>query len=420
MQTVTEILIDFSSSMKERLSLTKQILLADVIPNLDYSAKIGVKTFMAKETKGKASIIPILPLSICNKEQLTNAINNLGEPDGNTPIAQAIAESVATLKEYKAFDKKIILVTDGEENCHGDYELEAKKAGSEGVFCEIHIIGIGLQSQEIVKAQTIASLTKGTFSNIKYSKGTIYNQETVVNNLSNFIQAVNKPIINSNSVYSTNIEAEILVLQDEKQTIIVEPSKLELQEDEIDGTNLSISEAKQNEENETILKSIVDELKKIKAEITDLKQESIKDESIEIIEDKELNERIRKASESYLFTHLKKKYADRINWLNENGEAFNDHDFEVIDMDTNFIEYHIECKGTLKDKKTFYLTKDEWRLFLNHTKNYQIYMVFNVFNNPNHIFIDNLFDWILKGKIVPYSITNERVKAERITLTIIE
>ncbi len=123
------------------------------------------------------------------------------------------------------------------------------------------------------------------------------------------------------------------------------------------------------------------------------------------------------ASEEYLFGILKKKYPDRVKWLNEKGESDSDHDFEIIDLDGT-IEYYIECKGTVKNKPTFYMTKHEWRLFLNNTRNYQIYFVKNSFENPIHILIDNLLDWVLKGKLVPYLKERVVVKEERVFLTL--
>jgi len=125
METVTEILIDFSGSMKDKLSLTKQVLLNDVIPILDYSSRIGIKTFTQLK-KSDPFINQVLNLNITNKEEIIQAVNSLGTPDGNTPISAAIKASVTTLKEYAAFNKKIILVTDGEETGGGDYVAEAK------------------------------------------------------------------------------------------------------------------------------------------------------------------------------------------------------------------------------------------------------------------------------------------------------
>lgn len=143
------------------------------------------------------------------------------------------------------------------------------------------------------------------------------------------------------------------------------------------------------------------EIKDIKNQLKELKKES--EDVPDVEEDAEFNERIRIASEEYLFKILKTKYTDRLKWLNESGESYSDHDFEILDLDGS-IEYFIECKGTTKTKPTFYLTKDEWRLFLNHTKNYQIYFVKNSFSNPTSIFIDNLMDWLLRGKVIPYLI----------------
>jgi DNA gyrase/topoisomerase IV subunit A len=173
-----------------------------------------------------------------------------------------------------------------------------------------------------------------------------------------------------------------------------------------------------NIDNNEALKLIIEEIKSIKEQLKDLK--SNKTVIPEVEEDTEHNEKIRKASEEYIFEVLKRKYPDRVKWLNENGESYSDHDFEILDIENGTIEYYIECKGTVKNKPTFYMTKNEWRLFLNHTKNYQIYFVKNSFGNPSHIFIDNLLDWLLKGKIVPYLKERDIIKEERVFLTLNE
>lgn len=412
MQTVTEILIDFSSSMKDKLALTKTILVNDIIPNLDYSTRIGIKTFSATINK-KPLIKTTLPLSIINKEQIVNAINTLSSPDGNTPIAAAIKNSVDSLNEYLAFDKKIILVTDGEENCGGNYTTEVERAKSDGINCQIHIIGIGLTPEAEKQARNIASLSKGSFSPIQFAKGTVYNQTTIKQNLSPFYTAVKQPIIQQvtdqqkpivsneiNSAPTVSVQPQ----KEEKETIKVPTEKETLKED----PSIATDDA---------LKLIITEIKDIKNQIKELKKE--REEVPDVIEDTELNERIRKTSEEYLYEILKKKYPDRVKWLNESGESYSDHDFEILDLDGS-IEYFIECKGTPKTKPTFYLTKEEWRLFLNHTKNYQIYFVKNSFSSPTPIFIDNLLDWLLRGKVVPYLKEKQAIKEERVFLTLNE
>lgn len=451
MQTVTEILVDFSSSMEEKLDLTKKAILNDILPNLDYSAKIGVKTFAAQ---GNNPIIKtVLPLSITNKEKLIECVNLIMSPNGGTPIAAAIKDSIKSLKAYPAFDKKIILITDGEENCGGNYKAEAEQAIKEGVNCQIHIIGIGLDKAAENQAKEISTLSKGSYNFIPFSKGTVYNQSSIKISLSSFYSSVRtsvpqgtptkpipivSPVSNPNKVIpsiqtlppkptpppqtipSITPVPPIPTNTTSKQEDLKEPVKIP----EVQSTN-GLSKAEKeldalggDEEvqfsNETV-KLIVSEIKSIKDQISSLK----KDRGSEIEEDPIFNERIRDSSEKYLHDLLTKKYGDRVKWLNKDGESNADHDFEILDFDGS-IEIYIECKGTSQEDLQFYLTKNEWRLFLNHTKNYQVYFIKASLSNPHHIYIDNLLDWLLRGKIVPYTRDKKTIKEDRVVLTILE
>jgi len=356
METVTEILVDISGSMKNKMSATKQALLNDILPDLDTSAQIGIKTFTT--VNKKLSIQSVLPLSKTDKETIKQAIQKINCSDGGTPIAASIKASVKALSEYVANDKIIILVTDGEETEKGDYVQEAKNATAEGINCKIHVIGIDLKAGGINQAKEIAKITGGTTNFISFSNGA-YNQSSIRGSLSSFYQAVRStPIVQQ--TYSPNINHSV-----PQVTKVAEPEvKLETIKEEEPKITEDVSNLNSNPQ----LDLIVEQIKEIRKELSELKKN--KAEVPEIIEDAEHNEKIRKASEEYLFEVLKKKYPDRVKWLNENGESNSDHDFEILDLDGT-IEYYIECKGTVKNKPTFYLTKNEWRLFLNHTKNYR-------------------------------------------------
>jgi hypothetical protein len=405
METVTEILIDFSGSMKEKLSFTKKVLLEDLVPNLDYSSRIGIKTFTSFNKVPQ--INQVLNLNITNKEEIIQTINSLGTPEGGTPISAAIKASVSTLKEYAANDKKIILVTDGEES-GGNYVAEAKKASREGINCQIHIIGIGLNDKAKSQAEEISKITSGTVSFIPFTKTKLTNSSIVRDSLSPFFKSIKStpmifPISNKTAVVEKVMQTEVIP----QPIIVTEPEMEKILENKVP-----------NSENSDAFNVIMQEITNIQAQLIELKK--IKNVIPEIDEDTEHNEKIRKASEEYLFEILKKKYPDRVKWLNENGECYANHDFEILDLDNGSIEYYIECKGTVSNKLTFYLTKNEWRLFLNHTKNYQIYFVKNSLGKPSHIFIDNLLDWLLKGKLVPYLKEMDIIKEERVFLTLNE
>lgn len=400
METVTEFVIDLSGSMEQKIILTKQILLSDIIPFLDYSYRIGIKSFSA--VQGQPPIIQELPLSIVDKEAIIAAVNKLTVKKGGTPISLAIRQSVATLKEYSASKKKIILVTDGEEDKGGDYVAECKKAQTEGINCEIHVVGIGLDAQAQSKAQEISRLTQGTYSYIPFTNGNSYNQTSIKASLSAFYAANVRPTPTPQPLNNTSTSKTVApVIEAKPETKEQEQSKIIVSED--------------SKGNDDILKVLVQEIKEIREELKKLRAE--KQGIPEVVEDAELNENIRMISEKYLFEVLKSKYPNRVKWLNENGESNSDHDFEILE-DDGTVEYYIECKGTAKQKTTFYVTKNEWKLFLNNTRNYQLYFIQNVFAAPSHVFISNVLDWILKGKLLPYLKIRGIVKEERVFLTI--
>jgi hypothetical protein len=429
METVTEFIIDLSGSMEAKIALTKQMLLSDIIPNLDYSSRIGIKSFSA--VANQPPVIQELPLNIIDKQSIIKVINNLTVKKGGTPISEAIRQSVITLKEYSANNKKIILVTDGEENKGGDYVAECKKAKSEGINCEIHVVGIGLNQRAQIKAQEISKLTNGTFSNILFSQGTKYNQTVIKNNLTIFYNAVRnsktiqpiqtiKPIVPVQNIQPA-IQKQKVIVKDISKIENIQPIEILTEKvvEDIDlsrqqDNNIEISE-NISEATNLILQPLVQEKKEIRDDIKKLKSDT--DFIPEVLEDSELNEKIRLISEKYLFEVLKSKYPNRVKWLNENGETGSNHDFEILELDGS-VEYYIECKGTTKKKTTFYVTKNEWNLFLNNTKNYQIYFIQNVLGSPTHIFINNLLDWLLKGKIYPYLKTRDIIKEERVFLTV--
>lgn len=143
--------------------------------------------------------------------------------------------------------------------------------------------------------------------------------------------------------------------------------------------------------------------------------------------DDDYHNEIKEKSEKYLFGVLKKIYReDTVVWLNYNEatnsfkESWQNHDFEIHNRSGEVLHY-IDCKGTSQQKETFYLTSNEWSFFLDcvqNGKSYQIYRVFNVEGNTEYKCIDNLWEWIKAGKVVPYLVATETIKGGRVFLTL--
>lgn len=424
MNTVIEILIDNSNSMGNckgifenykdyllpdgttRMELAKKILLNEIIPTIDYASNITTSLFHSLEYKEKPREIvqPIIHKGK-NDDKLKAAIQGIKIPykSGGTPITDAILNSINRLKSYPNSDRKIILITDGEETGEKDYKVAAKNALKvSGISCNIFIVGISLKPEARIKAEALVNETKGEYFHLETSN---YNKATIQNKLIPLKSALIVDTVNK--ITSTKIEepkAEINKTKEEKST-----------SEKITALEQNVSD------NNKLLNLISKQVSLIQTGISKQNEEDdFDDENLIVRENSELNEKVRMASETYLFGLLKKKFGERIQWMNENGESGESYDFKVLDSIDNSVEYFIECKGTIGKEKVFYMTKNEWSLFLKNSSKYQVYYISDALQNPKEIKIDNLMDWIMTEKVVPYPTRNRKQKAERIIFTIIE
>lgn len=432
METFIDILVDNSNSMgyakvldnpqqyllpdgTPRMELAKKILVEEIIPTIDYTSQIKVKLFHSVYFKDNRKELKIE--TIYQGEDLSTIKEKISkipipEKTGGTPITDAILNSIESLKKHSNDDRKIILVTDGQETDGKDYKVDAKKALTEsGIPFNIFIVGIAHNSEAQEKAEIITKETGGAYLNVE-SK--VYSKEKLQQKLSFFKRAI----------VSNSIEK------------IVQKPKLTEKDNVVSNENVESAKEKENEKIMQLEKKIENNsnlLTLISKQIT-LLQDDIKsyrvndfdededddDENVIIKENTDLNEQIRSQSEYFLFELLKNKYGDRLKWLNKDGESGESIDFKVVDEFDGEIEFYIECKATSTDEKVFLLTNKEWDIFLKNPYKYIVYFIYNALKAPKIIKIDNLLDWILKGKIVPYPLRNRKVKAERILFTIME
>lgn len=155
MKTVKELLIDTSSSMgemlpgnKRKMDLAKDILIDKILPYISAADKVGIRLF-----GGSCSMVGGLQnIPKANFKKLRDFIlNDIPEPKGSTPLALAITTAVDNLKLEPNAEKEIYLVTDGEETCGGNVKEAADYAASNGIRCKIHIISIGVITEEAIK-----------------------------------------------------------------------------------------------------------------------------------------------------------------------------------------------------------------------------------------------------------------------------
>lgn len=474
MKTATIILLDFSGSMQGKMGSVKDILLKEVFPTMNYSSRIG---FFLFRTKGNNNDVveEQLSLNVTSEQTLAEKVNALGKPNGGTPIAAAIKKAVNTLKEYPAFDKRIILVTDGQETEGGNYIEEAKAAQADGINCEIHIIGLSLSQEATTKAKAIAYASNGSFSNIQsgsYTPGShAFDEFKIAIQKSKERVRVNPPTgipgigsggtkkesdkttvsdstaigdLTSNYDDSKNTDTNsdgntVEPKHDEPTETLTTENKNDMNTTEINPQNEDTDMGKKKtkaaieqlekrvESLEAIIREQIEQNKALtlalKALTDKLVDQKMLDENLEgeviINENEEHNQKVGSKAEELVFDRLKELYGDKVTWHNENGESLRDHDFAINHSDD--LKVLVECKGTATDENTFFLTRSEWELFLSNQYYYQVFFVKKALSDdPQIIHISNLMDWIEKGKIVPYSDRNRKVKAERVMLTFLD
>lgn len=444
METLIEILIDNSNSMgpfevekgnKEyllpdgstRMELAKKILIEEIIPKIEYANKITIRKFhsVTNAENSSKSIISTIYDGVYSIENLKTKIEEIEIPKntGGTPITAAVELSINELGKYPNADRKIILVTDGQEDKGGDYKKTAEEALKQlGIPCNIFIIGISQNKLAESISKELAIKTGGSYVNLKTK---IYNKINLQNELRPiYFKAVNASIQNI-VVEKKLVETQKINPIIEKQTISSyqkDTSTIEKEIVENQTNRLSVyEEIIQN--NSTAIKLISKQLISITEAIESLKKdendENDENEEIEITENEQINNKVGKVSENYLNNLLREKFGTRLKWLNENGESGQFYDFEVLDTIDNSTEYFIECKASKNSEKIFYLTKNEWNFFLENKTKYQLYFISNALTDPQLTKIDNLMEHIITKQVVPYSNTNIKLKAERIVFTIL-
>ena len=437
-ETIIEILIDNSGSMgfmkgagvqhedkyliggQTRMSLVKEILNEQIIPTIDYANKIFIRTFRINTTKNEDKyvnklFVPLLYEGTFDKQKIQSIISSIQDPTaGGTPIADAINIAVTNLVKYKDCDRKIILVTDGEENGGGDYIEASKKAMQmEGIPCKIFIIGIAQDEKSEINALAIAT---GGYYNIK-------TRVTPTNDLQKVLTPLKKAVLQDTiqniQKATNNLNLQSVIPQNKTAEIVKKKIEI-LQSEKVKETTNQLTNF-EDKLKQQILNSekLLTELASIKDTLRISTLLDIGIDATTLTIDADYSESIRKKSESFLYSFLCNKYGiAKVRWLNQTTESYSHYDFEILN-ESGIPILFIECKGTLKDKPTFYLTNFEWTFFTKNKDNYQIYRVFNVQGEMYFICIDNLLTALLNRQIVPYLIKPEILKEERVFLTLL-
>jgi len=166
------LIVDSSASMRKntadgvrRIDAAKQSL-SNILPLLK-DDQVGLVSFGHRVPASKPgccsdieSTIPIGPFS---PSRFSSAIDSL-QPLGNTPLARSlgVAKDILLSREQDT-SKAIIVLTDGNDTCHGDPQAIAAELARMGINVKIHVVGFAVQPKEVTQLRGIAQQGNGMY-----------------------------------------------------------------------------------------------------------------------------------------------------------------------------------------------------------------------------------------------------------------
>ena len=165
-------ILDFSNSMKEYLDIGRKVdvmldTMAKILPGIPLTTSVGLRVyghrmgFSAFEACHASSLL--VPIGTNNSYDIKNALFSV-KPKGMTPITYSLKQAVK--KDFLGIKgkKRIILLTDGGENCDESpckYAMELLKVRKD---ISIDVIALNIDDDDdIEQLQCAALVTSGKF-----------------------------------------------------------------------------------------------------------------------------------------------------------------------------------------------------------------------------------------------------------------
>ena len=159
------LVLDGSSSMWARvdgdvseIEIAKDAI-GDLVGDWESKMKFGITTYGHREVANFQDIETVLPLADVDAEQVVDAIDSI-MPRGKTPLASALRQAADNL-DYENYPAKILLVSDGIENCGQDPCQAAAELSAKARDLSIDIIGVDMNNHQMGQLECIATNSKG-------------------------------------------------------------------------------------------------------------------------------------------------------------------------------------------------------------------------------------------------------------------
>jgi hypothetical protein len=164
------VILDLSGSMNlalgksTRIATARQVLhnvLAKVPDDFNVGLRVYGDRYGSKEKETCTDSHLVQPVQKLDRTALFKIIDT-AKPRGETPLVYSVLQAIADLKA--AGGGSVVLITDGEESCGGDFVAAAAAIKQSGLDFRLNIVGFTLQGQAAQKSLgSLAASTGGAY-----------------------------------------------------------------------------------------------------------------------------------------------------------------------------------------------------------------------------------------------------------------
>lgn len=165
---VTELILDASGSMKQKLHQrtkllqAKRVLRSFMLESANENRIFGLRVYGQKEKDCKDSKLA-LKFGDTHADAIESELVQIDPPGyGKTPLAFSLEQAAKDLAAYPGKSKRVIVVTDGTETCGGDpCRIAAKLKASSDI--KIYVVGYTVNEAERRQLSCLSDLTGGKY-----------------------------------------------------------------------------------------------------------------------------------------------------------------------------------------------------------------------------------------------------------------
>ncbi|MCB0563368.1 MAG: VWA domain-containing protein [Phaeodactylibacter sp.] len=138
-----------------------------LLEKLSPEAKLGLIAYGHRQKDDCSDIEALVPFGPVDKAAVMATIKEIN-PTGKTPITAALQEAFQLARSIEG-PVSLILVSDGLETCDADPCEATRLAKAEGLPFVLHVIGLGLEEENVAQLECIAQAGEGLYFEAKDS-----------------------------------------------------------------------------------------------------------------------------------------------------------------------------------------------------------------------------------------------------------